>query len=45
MSIGLYRHPTLGETKKYILNNKYVLEVKLDIKMTDDWSRQYLFFK
>lgn len=30
MSLGLYKHPSLGEVRKYILNNKYVLECKLN---------------
>lgn len=45
MSVGLYRHALLGETRKYILNNKQVLEVKADLKQTEDWFRQYTNLK
>ena len=37
MSVGLYKHPILGETKKFILNNKNVLSIKTDTKLTDKW--------
>jgi transcription initiation factor TFIID subunit TAF12 len=45
MSVGLYRHASLGETRKYILNNKHVLEVKVDLKQTEDWFQQYTNLK
>jgi hypothetical protein len=45
MSVGLYRHPILGETKKFILNNKHVLSIKTDTKLTEEWAKQYILFK
>ncbi len=45
MSVGLYRHASLGETRKYILNNKHVLEIKVDPKQTEDWFQQYCNLK
>ncbi len=45
MSVGIFKHAVLGETREYILNNKQVLEIKHDIKMTDDWTHQYHHLK
>jgi hypothetical protein len=41
MSIGLYEHPHFGLVRRYIQNNRYVLEAQYNFKDIEGWYNRY----
>jgi hypothetical protein len=41
MKSGMLKHPYLGETRTFILNQRHMMENKVDINKNPTWFQKY----